>query len=397
MDSVLGRPYNVLVVDDEEDVPAMFKQRLRRDVRQGHYALHFANSGVEALSVLEDRSDIDLVVTDINMPEMGGLKLLEHIAELDLNLRAVVLSAYGNIGNIRAAMNLGAFDFVMKPVDFDDMRSTMERCLRNLELWREASAAHDDLISLNRDLETAWRIQDSALPRSFPIHGSYSIHGRLEPARMVSGDFYDVIRLDGGRLGLVVADVSGKGVPAAMLMMSTRTLLRGLAVGHHDPGAVLAEVNDVLSVDNELATFVTMFFGIFDPADGSVTYANAGHDFPLLFGFGEDCAEHEGSRGVALGLLPELRYPVCRIQLGPGQGLCVCTDGVTEAENASGGMLGVDGVRSVLSGLDLGCVAAEGVTSLVVDAVHEFAGDHHQSDDITCLVLTVRGDGAPVS
>ena len=394
MDRVLSRPYNVLVVDDEDDVPPMFKQRLRREVRQGRYALHFATSGVEALSVLEECPDIDLIVTDINMPEMDGLKLLEHVAESERDLRAVVLSAYGNMDNVRAAMNLGAFDFVMKPVDFDDMRSTMDRCLRNLELWREASATHDELVSLNRDLEIAWRIQDSALPRSFPVHESYSIHGRLEPARVVSGDFYDVIRLEGGRLGLVVADVSGKGVPAAMFMMSTRTLLRGLAAAGSDPGEVLAEVNDVLSVDNDLATFVTMFFGIFDPADGSVTYANAGHDFPLLLGIGQDCAEHEGPRGVALGLMPELRYPVSRLRLRPGQGIFVCTDGVTEAENASGGMFGMEGVRRVLLGLDLGCVDAEGVTRLVVEAVRGFAGERPQSDDITCLSVVCRGSQA---
>ena len=175
------------------------------------------------------------MVTDINMPEMDGLKLLEHIAERGFNLRSVVLSAYGNMDNIRAAMNLGAFDFVMKPVDFDDMRATMDRSLRNLELWREAADSRDKLVALNRDLEIAWRMQNSVLPRVFPTHESYSLHGRLEPARMVSGDFFDVIQLDGGRVGFLVADVSGKGVPTAMFMMSARTVVRGLAMSGLDP------------------------------------------------------------------------------------------------------------------------------------------------------------------
>ena len=383
------RAYNVLVVDDEEDVPAMFKMRMRREIRQGRYVFHFAASGVEALQCLSANPEIDLIVTDINMPEMDGLKLLENVEGSGLNLRSVILSAYGNMGNIRAAMNLGAFDFVMKPVDFDDMRATMERSLRNLELWREASESHDKLLALNRDLEIAWRMQNSVLPREFPLLDEYGVFGFLEPARMVSGDFYDVIRLDGGRLGFLVADVSGKGVPAAMFMMSARTVVRGLAMAGLRPEEVLTEANEVLAADNELATFVTMVFGVLDPVDGSVVYANAGHDSPLLFGCG-DCVEHDGTRGPALGLLPGLRYSASRVFLTSGRGMCVFTDGVTEAESPSGEMFGVGSVRRALSAADVAGLDAETVVRRVVGAVQDFAQGQHQSDDITCLALMRR-------
>ena len=385
------RPYNVLVVDDEEDVPPIFRQHLRRDVRQGRYALHFANSGVRALQCLEAEPNIDLVVTDINMPEMDGLTLLEKLSESGRDLRAVVLSAYGDMENIRSAMNRGAFDFVVKPVDFEDMRVTIDRSLQSLEAWRDAVASRDELVALNRDLEIAWRIQNSVLPKSFPTYAGYDLHGVLEPAKTVSGDFYDVIRLDGDRLGLVVADVSGKGVPAAMLMMSARTLVRGLAIASGDPGEVLAEVNEVLSEDNELFTFVTMFYGVFDPAEGTLTYANAGHDRPLVFGPGATCVEHGGEGGVALGLLPGERYPVSRIDLLPGQGVCVFTDGVTEAEAQWGGMFGNEELKRVLAGAGPGGADAGWVVRLVVDAVREFSSGRLQLDDMTCIVLTRRG------
>lgn len=391
MDTTLNRPYNVLVVDDEEDVPPIFRQHLRRDVRQGRYMLHFANSGAEALRCLDDEPDIDLVVTDINMPEMDGLTLLERIGESGRNLRSVVLSAYGDMKNIRAAMNRGAFDFLVKPVDFEDMRVTIERSLQNLDLWRGAVASRDQLVSLNRDLEIAWRIQNSVLPRSFPTYASYDLHGHLEPARTVSGDFYDVIRLDGDRLGLVVADVSGKGVPAAMLMMSVRTLVRGLAIANADPGEVLSEVNVVLCEDNPLFNFVTMFFGVFDPADGSVTYANAGHDAPLLFGPGLECQAHQGDREVVLGLVPGQSYPVSRLELLPGQGMCVHTDGVSEAENVAGEMFSSAGIRDVLAGAGPGSLDAAWTVRLVIDAVRDFVGGALQSDDITCIILRRRG------
>ena len=179
MESLARRAYNVLVVDDEEDVPPMFRQHLRRDVRQGRYMLYFADSGVQALQRLAEEPNMDLVVTDINMPEMDGLTLLERLAESGRELRSVVLSAYGDMSNIRAAMNRGAFDFIVKPVDFADMRVTIERSLENLEAWREAVASRDKLVSLNRDLEIAWRIQNSLLPRVFPAHSGYDLHGQL--------------------------------------------------------------------------------------------------------------------------------------------------------------------------------------------------------------------------
>lgn len=149
---------------------------------------------------------------------MPALHLVQVLQQIEVVVptfhRAVVLSAYGDMKNIRVDMNRGVFDFLVKPVDFDDMRLTIERPLQNLEAWRDAVASRDELVSLNRDLEIAWRIQNSVLPRTFPTYAGYDLHGVLEPASTVSGDLYDVIRLDGDRVGLVVADVSGKGVPA---------------------------------------------------------------------------------------------------------------------------------------------------------------------------------------
>ena len=388
MERSLDRAYNVLVVDDEEDVPPIFRQHLRRDVRQGRYQLHFADSGVQALQRLSEEPNMDLVVTDINMPEMDGLTLLEHLAGSGRDLRSVVLSAYGDMRNIRAAMNRGAFDFLVKPVDFDDMRVTIERCIENLEAWRAASASRDELATLNRDLEIAWRIQNSVLPRSFPACPGYDLHCLLEPARTVSGDFYDVIRLDGNRLGLLVADVSGKGIPAAMLMMSARTLVRGLAIGSGDPSEVLGEANDVLSEDNVTATFVTAFFGVFDPEFGTVDYAVAGHEPPLVFDAKGGCVDADGGRDVPLGLLPGHRYGAYRLKLAPGQGMCVFTDGVTEAESDDGGMFGHDGLRTAVAGAGPLAVDASATARLVADAVRDFSGDRAQSDDVTCMVLT---------
>ena len=377
-------PYKLLVVDDEDDVAPMFRQSMRRDVRRGKYELLFAGSGLEALECLDREPNVDLVITDINMPEMDGLELLGRLSERSYDLRSVVLSAYGDMKNIRTAMSLGAVDFVTKPVDFDDMKETIERTLCGLEQWREAISHKVDLLSLKKDLDLAGRIQQSMLPTEFPELDNYGAHALLEPASEVAGDFYDVMRLDKGRLGLLIADVSGKGVPAALFMMASRTLLRGAAIGLGHPARILAETNALMCPANSQAMFATVLFGILNPYDGSFEYANAGHMPPLLVRADGSVKELETSKDVALGLMPEAEYEQFKISLGPGELLFMYTDGVTEAMNGTD-EFGQSRLNSVVS--ELAGKSAEEVCAGVLAAVREFSGPDVQSDDITCVAL----------
>ena len=223
--------YKILVVDDEPDLEPLMLQRMRRDILAGRYKFVFAQNGVEALEKLHQDDDIDMVLSDINMPQMDGLTLLEQIPKVDPNIRSVIISAYGDMKNIRTAMNRGAFDFVTKPLDFEDLQVTIDRTLRNMAEWREALQSRDKLVALQNELEVARGMQQSILPTQFPKEPNYTVYGKMQPARNVGGDFFDVVHLSDGRLGLAVADVSDKGVPAALFMMSSRTLLKGAAIG----------------------------------------------------------------------------------------------------------------------------------------------------------------------
>ena len=379
------RPYKLLVVDDEDDVAPMFRQSMRQDVRQGRYKLLFAGSGTEALECLEREPDVDLVITDINMPGMDGLALLERLSARSADLRSVVLSAYGDMKNIRAAMGLGAVDFVVKPVDFDDMRETIERTLRNLDQWREALSHRDELVSLRRELDLAGRIQQSVLPSEFPVMDGYEIHALVVPAGEVSGDFYDVMRVEGGRVGMVVADVSDKGVPAALLMMASRTLLRGAAIGLGNPARVLSEVNDLMCQNNVQSMFVTVFFCVLDPGLGAVAFANAGHPSPLVVRADGAVSALESAENVVLGLLPGAGYELFSASLEPGDAVFMYTDGVTEAVNGVGEEFGEEKLIEVLSSEPV--TSAAGCSARIVESVREFAGGLAQSDDITCAVL----------
>ena len=381
--------YKILMVDDESDLEQLVRQRMRREIRSGQYAFLFAGDGVEALEALGENSDIDLVLSDINMPRMDGLTLLEKIPDVDTDLRSVVISAYGDMKNIRAAMNRGAFDFVTKPIDFDDLRVTIDRGLRQLEMWREAEASKDKLLTLQSELDVANSMQQSILPKAFPKNDQYELYGSMAPARNVGGDFFDIIRLEYGRLGMAIADVSDKGIPAALFMMSSRTLLKGAALGCEDPGTVVTVVNDQLQDGNEANMFVTLFYAVFDPETGLVRYANGGHNPPLIVHRDGSSTILPLTGGVALGVAPQFEFSTDQCRLEPGEALVMYTDGVSEAEDLDSEEFGMDRLQEVFGGARL--ENAQDANDAVFAAVREFAGDRSQSDDITCLVL-LRAD-----
>lgn len=379
------KSHKILVVDDEPDLEQLMLQRMRREIRRGRYEFVFAGNGEEALERLGGNPDIDVILSDINMPKMNGLELLEKVSELDLDSRTVMVSAYGDIKNIRTAMNHGAFDFVTKPVDFNDLRVTLDRTLDHLDIWRDAMRSRDRLATLQRDLRLASKMQQSILPAEFPGSPHFRVFGNMKAAQEVGGDFYDVTSLPDGRLAMAVADVSGKGVPAALFMMSSCTMLRGATIGSDDPAEVLRTTNSALYETNESTMFVTVFFAVFDPADGSLRYANGGHNHPVVIHADGTSDVLPKTRGVALGVTQDFEYESSEVTLAPGDTLILYTDGVTEAENAAAEQFEMERLRGLFA--DTPPDSAEAAVAEVFRAVEEFAGDAPQFDDITCLVL----------
>ena len=377
--------YKILVVDDEPDLEPLILQRMRRNIRSGRYSFVFAGNGIEALERLSVDSEIDMVISDINMPQMDGLTLLEQIPKVDPNIRSVIISAYGDMRNIRTAMNRGAFDFVTKPLDFEDLQITIDRTLTHMAEWKEALESRDKLVALQNELDVASKMQQSILPTSFPTTSEYEVYGNMVPARNVGGDFFDLINLENGRLGLSVADVSDKGVPAALFMMSSRTLLKGSAIGMGAPGSVLSEVNTLLTENNDTMMFVTLVYALYDPESGTVTYANGGHCNPLLVHPDGSSVELALTGGVALGVMPGLEYREDQTTLEPGDTLVLYTDGVSEAMNSGGEEFGVERLQELFANQPP--TSAKMATEAIFQAVSDFAGNTPQSDDVTCLVL----------
>ena len=385
-------PYKILVVDDEPDLEPLMLQRMRRPIRRGRYAFVFARNGVEALERLNKDDTIDMVLSDINMPQMDGLTLLDQIPKVDPNIRSVIISAYGDMKNIRIAMNRGAFDFVTKPIDFSDLQVAIDRTMRHLIEWLEALESRDKLIALQNELDVASKMQQSILPTRFPKNPDYQAYGSMEPARNVGGDFFDIIRLDGGRIGIAIADVSDKGVPAALFMMSSRTVLRGAAIGTTSPGEVLYEMNNALYENNEAAMFVTVFYAVFDPANRQFVYANGGHNTPLIVNADGKASALPLTGGVALAMLPDIEYGYNSVTLAPGDTVVLYTDGVTEAINDVEEEFGMDRLQNVFTDTPPG--DAREANDAIFSAVSGFVGETPQFDDITCVTFRYRGSEA---
>jgi serine phosphatase RsbU (regulator of sigma subunit)/predicted ester cyclase len=235
---------------------------------------------------------------------------------------------------------------------------------------------------LEQELEVARRIQQASLPKEMPQLEDWQINPYYQPAREVGGDFYDFLDLADGRLGVVVGDATGKGVPAALMMASTRSTLRAVAQASESPGDALRRVNDPLATDIPSNMFVTCFYAILEPKSGTLSYANAGHDLPYLHRNGE--AEELRARGMPLGLMPGMSYEEGEASLGEGGCVLFYSDGLVEAHNPQGEMFSFPRLRRL--------VAEHGEERMLVDFLMEelssFTGEGwEQEDDITLLTL----------
>ena len=377
----------ILVVDDEPDLELLIRQKFRRQIRAGDLSFAFARSGVEALRKLDEERDVELILTDINMPEMDGLTLLMRLGELDLVLKSVVVSAYGDMTNIRTAMNRGAADFLTKPIDLNDLEITVKKTLAQLETLKQAVREHDQLLALRHELDIAADIQRSILPRTFPAfpdRKDFDLYATMIPAREVGGDFYDFFLVDPDHLGLIVADVSGKGIPAALFMAMSRTLLKATALEGLPPRECLERVNHRLCLDNDSEMFVTVFYALLDTRSGDLAYANAGHNPPYLVrGGAVEALERTGD--MVLGAFDTATYRAKHTRLAPGDRLVLYTDGVTEAMDPADALFGEERLYAYLRAAD--GVRPEPLIGGIVEAVQRFAGDQPQSDDLTVLAV----------
>jgi serine phosphatase RsbU (regulator of sigma subunit)/anti-sigma regulatory factor (Ser/Thr protein kinase) len=265
----------------------------------------------------------------------------------------------------------------------DDLAVQAAPAVRVAQLVRQQELAAVERERIETELRVARTIQQTLLPKAVPALAGWEIAAHWQPAREVSGDFYDFLAFEDGRLGVIIADVTDKGVPAALVMATTRTLLRAAAERLVAPGTVLARANDVLCPDIPPKMFVTCLYAVLDPATGVVRYANAGHDTPYLRR-GAGGVEELRARGMPLGLLPGMPYEEKEIVLEPGDTLLLYSDGLVEAHNTQREMLGFPQLRSLTEGHAGGAA----LIPFLMDQLAAFTGPNwEQEDDVTLLTV----------
>lgn len=380
----------ILSVDDEPDLEVLLSHYFRRKIRKGEYEFTFAHNGLEALKLMVEHPDFDIVLSDINMPEMDGLTLLSKINELrNPAQKCIMVSAYGDMKNIRTAMNRGAFDFATKPIDMEDLSLTIEKAVEEVNYIKQTQREHLQLESIQSDLAVAGEIQKAILPCRFPPFPEIKdldIYASMTPAKEIGGDFYDFFRLDEERIGLVIADVSGKGVPAALFMAVSNTLLRSIAMTKENSRECIEELNRLLCRVNVNSMFVTVFYGILNHRTGALDYTNGGHNPAYVLRGKNGELERLGRfPNLVVGGFEDFSYKSESAQLDPGDSLFLYTDGITEAFDVKDEAFGDGRLEDSL--VELYHDDAKTIIEGVYADLGEFIGDTTQSDDITMLVV----------
>jgi len=388
----------IMVVDDEPALEALIRQKFRTQIKEGEMEFSFASNGVEALEILDRDEEIGIVLTDINMPEMDGLTLLAKLRERKNRIfRSIVISAYGDMENIRTAMNLGASDFITKPIDLRDLATTLNKVIEQYHALQRGVDAEQHLIAVKKELEIATNIQKTLMPQNFtPFQSEEKVElfAKIFPANEVGGDFYDFFPIGDHKLGFVIADVSGKGIPAALFMAMSKTLLRSTALATNSIKDCMREVGHFLCYNNDSMMFVTAFYAVLDINSGELTFSNAGHIPPYILSKEGTMTQLPKIKGIALGIDDDLKrkdslYEEKSIQLQAGDTVILFTDGVIEAINPEQDIYPRSRFEEV--------IRADGRKELssfihsVKEDVDTFAKEMDQFDDITLFSLRWKG------
>jgi len=373
----------VLIVDDVKANVDVLVQAL-----SGDYKLSVALGGQQAIDAVL-RNPPDLVLLDIVMPDINGYDICRRLraAEPTRELPIMFLSSLEDVKDKALGFEVGGNDYLTKPFEVLEVKARVRSLLKAKSYADAVKAAAE------RDLRIAREIQMGLLPANVPamIDGSrLDVHAVLEPAQQVGGDLYEVLRLGPDRVLIAVGDVSGKGIPAALFMAVTMTLLRSLARQGYAPEEILRKMNDELLAQNPRSMFVTLQCLLIDLTARTVTCASAGHHAAIRVMPGEAPRPVFTSSGRVLALLPADTIGSETMELRRGETLVLYTDGVSEAFNVREELFGEERLLAQLQASP-GTTARE-TTLGVVEAVRRFAAGAKQSDDITVITVRCMGD-----
>lgn len=376
-------PRRVMIIDDEEGI----RQDLALILEDEGYETESASNGFSALATLADQS-FDIVITDLMLPDMDGMEILRKVKRDCPGTVVVMITGHGSEEKAVEAMKSGADDYLPKPFDPDEMLIKLGKALEMQRLKLENELFHKHL---EMELEVARKIQQTLLPRRIPSIAGIDISTFNQPAKHVGGDYIDLIELSSGGLGIAIGDVSGKGMPAALLMANVQASLRRYSEDEYSPGEIIFRINNSLCPvcqHIEEHRFITLFYGVLDPKRRTIVYSNAGHNYPIIFRQNGNTCEELESTGLPCGIMENSDYEEAQVQLGPADIALFYTDGLTEAVNTDESIFGEERLRNILLKK-----YKQDSASLLMDINNElarFIGNTPQYDDLTFMVLKMR-------
>ena len=367
----------ILIADDQPDL----LDALRLLLKGQGIEIDAVTSPEAAIAALQARP-FDLVLMDLNYTGdttsgREGIDLLTRVQAFDRLLPVIVMTGWGSVDLAVEAMRRGVRDFVQKPWDNAHLIATLKSEIDQGRARRRREAAEQ------RELAEALKIQRRLLPQQVPQIDGWELAVSWQPASGVGGDCFDTIRFGDARLAISIADVVGKGIPAALLMSNLQAAVRAFASEVVDPRELCHQVNRILCGNIAEGRFISFFYALLDAATSTLTYTNAGHYLPMLIR-GDGSIDRLGVGGPVLGVIADAEYEQAHVALASGDRLVLYTDGLTEARNAEDEEFGEQ--RLLDSALEHRCCSAPALQARLADAVAAFSGGHLQ-DDATLMVL----------
>lgn len=395
-------PLRIVIVDDQPLIRSGLSSFLM--IFDGMLLVGEAHNGIEALELCE-LVEPDVILMDTEMPEMDGFTATRTITECCPQIRVILLGDSNNESTVQRALDAGACSYLSKNIDAEELAGTIQKLYQSGSKQRrpfprkttaplpplEPAPARDaQNPRLAQELEAAGKIQADLLPAAPPNIRGWDLAAHLSPARETSGDFFDFIPLANNNWGIVIADVTDKGMGAALFMALCSTLIRTYATQYTSlPALAISTVNDRILSDSRGDMFVTAFFGVLEPDTGRLRYVNAGHNPPMMFSYKKSKpVESLEPTGMALGVMDNMRWEQKIVKFAPGDMLLLYTDGITEAQDQQGRFFGSSRLLQMARALH--GRSAKAILDSLMTEIQRFVGDSPPQDDIAIMVVVKK-------
>jgi sigma-B regulation protein RsbU (phosphoserine phosphatase) len=384
----------ILVVDDEFDILELMELNLTAD----GFEVITASSGREALAKAKQQAP-DLILLDLMMPQMDGYEVMNRLKadKMLAKIPVIMLTALSQVDDKIEGLSAGADDYITKPFDLKEITARIKVVLKRTRTAKYVNplirAMGDKFTEakveqLAHHLKAAAEIQRQLLPQETPQFEGIDIAGVLRSSMMVAGDFYDFIPLPEEQLGLTICDIRGKGLPAAMLMVMVRTILRLVCREETSPDKVLKRINDILALDTDPGLFATMVYGVLDAKSLTFTYSNAGHCYPIKVNSHQKEVRLLGTGGMVLGIFDSALFETETVTLNKNDVLVFYTDGITETENAAAELYGEERLTEIIQRNTN--LSANEILEQIENSLAEFSDTNQRSDDLTIVVVKIN-------